>query len=261
MDIPNSAEPIAHAKAYLQHIGAAITSRQAEDLLVAAGAEKARFSEPSFSGDAAAKIRANLAEAFGVADPAAILLTGSGMSAFHRGVRGRARRAGGRAAAELWLQIGWQYIDTTEILKKFLGPGEKFRFWPDVYDSTGLAEFFNNTARNWPESSSNSRPIPSLHAGDLPALHALCQKHGAILIADPTLASPARGERTAALRCCVQQPHENTPATRAILWAVPSCSTRLRRGAPPLARPRRGQLAYSPRTSSRAISPRLATQN
>src|SRR5262249_28832873 len=31
---------------------------------------------------------------------------------------------------------------------------------------------------------------PLLHAGDLPAINALCQKHGAVLIADPTLASP-----------------------------------------------------------------------
>jgi cystathionine gamma-synthase len=29
-----------------------------------------------------------------------------------------------------------------------------------------------------------------LHAGDLPALHALCKKHGAALVVDPTLASP-----------------------------------------------------------------------
>jgi len=189
VDIPDVAEPVARAKAYLQHIGAAITSRQAEDILIAAGVEQSCFAERSFSGDAAAKVRANLAEAYGVADPATILLTGSGMTAFYEvfeAVRAIQLPRGRR----LWLQLGWQYVDTTEILQKFLGPGERCHFWPDVFDAAGLASFFQRFGAEVAGVVAEFPTNPLLHAGDLPALHALCLKHGAILIADPTLASP-----------------------------------------------------------------------
>ena len=187
--IPAIAEPVARAKAYLQHTGAAITSRQAEDLLIAAGVEQSCFPERGFSGDATTKVRANLADAYGVADPASILLTGSGMTAFYEvfeAVRATQLPRGRR----LWLQLGWQYVDTTEILQKFLGPGERCHFWPDVFDTAGLAAFFHRYGAELAGVVDEFPTNPLLHAGDLPALHALCQKHGAILIADPTLASP-----------------------------------------------------------------------
>ncbi|HVU37381.1 MAG TPA: PLP-dependent transferase, partial [Opitutales bacterium] len=187
--VPNQAGNLAKAKAFHQHVGAAITSRQAEDILLAAGAEKSPFAENSFSGDAIAKIRANLAEAYGLADPSGILLTGSGMTAFYEvfeSVRAAQRPQGRR----LWLQLGWQYVDTTEILKKFLGADEHFQFWPDVYDTAGLTAFFEKHSAELAGVVAEFPTNPLLHAGDLPALHALCRKHGVVLIADPTLASP-----------------------------------------------------------------------
>ncbi|HTB63689.1 MAG TPA: PLP-dependent transferase, partial [Opitutales bacterium] len=90
----------------------------------------------------------------------------------------------------LWLQLGWQYVDTTEILQKFLGPDEHFHFWPDVYDLAGLAAYFQKHGAQIAGVVAEFPTNPLLHAGDLPALYALCQKHGAVLIADPTLASP-----------------------------------------------------------------------
>ncbi len=189
VEIEKAPESLARAKAFHQHTGAAITSRQAEDILIAAGAPTSPFAEAIYSGDAATKVRANLAEAFGVADPADILLTGSGMTAFYE-VFAAVRAAQLPRGRGLWLQLGWQYVDTTEILQKFLGPGERCRFWPDVFDAAGLEAFF---AKHGPELAGVVAEFPTnplLHAGDLPALHALCQKHGAALIADPTLASP-----------------------------------------------------------------------
>jgi len=187
--IPNTTEPVARAKSFLQHVGASITSRQAEDILIAAGVEQERFAEASFSGDATAKVRTNLAEAFGVPEAADILLTGSGMTAFHAvfsAVR-TAQRAKGR---KRWLQIGWQYIDTTEILQKFLTPDEKYHLWADEYDNDGLAKYFAQHGAELAGVVVEFPTNPLLHVGDLPRLHALCQKHGVVLIVDPTLASP-----------------------------------------------------------------------
>jgi cystathionine gamma-synthase len=189
VEIPAVPQASARAKAFHQHTGAAITSRQAEDILISAGAQPAPFAEPTYSGDAPAKVRANLAEALGIADPAAILLTGSGMTAFYE-VFEAVRAAQLPRGRGLWLQLGWQYIDTTEILQKFLGPGERCHFWPDVFDAAGLAAFFATHGAQLAGVVAEFPTNPLLHAGDLPALHALCQKHGAVLIADPTLASP-----------------------------------------------------------------------
>jgi len=189
VEIPAVPGISARAKAFHQHTGAAITSRQAEDILISAGAEKARFAETAFSGDAAAKICANLSEAYSVADPGAILLTGSGMTAIYE-VFEAVRAAQLPRKRRRWLQLGWQYVDTTEILHKFLGPGETFHFWPDVFDAAGLAAFFHKHGAELAGVVAEFPTNPLLHAGDLPALHALCQKHGAVLIADPTLASP-----------------------------------------------------------------------
>jgi cystathionine gamma-synthase len=189
VEIEKSPEGLARAKVFHQHTGAAITSRQAEDILVSAGVVPAPFAEPTFSGDAAAKVRANLTAAFGVADPTDILLTGSGMTAFYE-VFEAVRAAQLPRERGLWLQLGWQYVDTTEILQKFLGTGERFHFWPDVFDTAGLEAFFAKYGAELAGVVAEFPTNPLLHAGDLPALHALCQKHGAALIADPTLASP-----------------------------------------------------------------------
>ena len=189
VDFASVPDALARAKAYHQHLGASISSRQAEDILIAAGVQQSIFPERSFSGDAAAKVRANLADAYSVANPADILLTASGMTAFYEAFKA-VRAVQLPRGRRLWLQLGWQYVDTTEILQKFLGPGERCHFWPDVFDTAGLAAFFQRYGAEIAGVVAEFPTNPLLHAGDLPALHSLCQQHGAILIADPTLASP-----------------------------------------------------------------------
>lgn len=187
--IPNISEPLALAKAFHQHLGAAITSRQAEDILIAAGVEKAPFAEQALEGDPTVKVSTYMAEVFGVDDPTKVLLTGSGMTGFYAVVEA-VRAAQLPRGRNLWLQIGWQYVDTTEVLRKFLGTGERFQQWNDEYDQAGLEAFFQKHGAELAGVVAEFPTNPLLHAGDLPALYALCKKHGVVLIVDPTLASP-----------------------------------------------------------------------
>ncbi len=189
VDVSVTDDAKGRAKAFLQHTGASITSRQAEDTLVAAGKLSSSFAETTFTGVAGATVRRNLTEAFGLKDPASILLTGSGMGAFYA-VFNAVRAAQSPLGRKQWLQLGWQYVDTTEILKKFLSPDETFHFWPDVFDATGLEKFFAKHGAKLAGVVAEFPTNPLLHAGDLPALHQLCAKHGVVLIVDPTLASP-----------------------------------------------------------------------
>jgi cystathionine gamma-synthase len=75
-------------------------------------------------------------------------------------------------------------------LKKFLEPGERLQIWYDVLDTAGLAEFFQRHGAEVAGVVAEFPTNPLLLAGDLPALHELCARHGAMLIVDPTLASP-----------------------------------------------------------------------
>jgi cystathionine gamma-synthase len=190
VDLPRDPEPIARAKAFHQHVGAAISSRQAEDILLTTGELTTRFGETPFAGDPVAKIQANLAEAYGVANPASILLTSSGMTAFFEVFQAVGEVQVHRSQRRRWLQIGWQYVDTTEVLKKFLGPHEQFHFWPDANDLAGLEKFFQQYGAELAGVVAEFPTNPLLEAVDLPSLHGLCQKYGAVLIVDPTLASP-----------------------------------------------------------------------
>jgi len=190
VDFPNIQQAIARAKAFHQHVGAAISSRQAEDILLATGDLTTRFAETPFAGDPIAKIQTNLAEAYGVANPASILLTGSGMTAFFEVFQAVSEVQVHRSQRRRWLQIGWQYVDTTEVLKKFLGPNEQFHFWPDAHDLAGLKKFFEQYGAELAGVVAEFPTNPLLQAVDLSALHALCRKHGAVLLVDPTLASP-----------------------------------------------------------------------
>jgi cystathionine gamma-synthase len=190
VDFPKFAEPVGRAKAFHQHVGACISSRQAEDILLAAGELTSRFAETPFAGDPVEKIQRNLSGSYGVDNPASILLTGSGMTAFFEVFQAVCEVQVHHHQRRRWLQIGWQYVDTTEVLKKFLGPNEPFHFWPDANDLAGLEKFFEQQGAELAGVVAEFPTNPLLQVVDLPALYALCQKYGAVLIADPTLASP-----------------------------------------------------------------------
>lgn len=144
---------LARAKAYLQHTGARVSSRQAQDALAAlTGDASVLAREPALGvtdAEAAAEtvrgaVAAALEPAGGAPAPGDddVTLTNSGMAAFMAlfGAVGAlwegrwARRRQGAAPAEeapacgcaprdLWLQLGWLYLDTAEVIAKFGGSG------------------------------------------------------------------------------------------------------------------------------------------
>lgn len=131
-----------YCKEFLQHTGARITSRQAQDVLRANGlftfsgvehipptvaaAPACDDDEALYEGDAAGEALRILQSVMPCADgrPAPALLTSCGMNSFYAtyaaiqdmwACRGRA------TARDTWLQIGWLYLDTTEVIRKFHG--------------------------------------------------------------------------------------------------------------------------------------------
>jgi cystathionine gamma-synthase len=177
------------AKLWLQHTGGLLSSRGAEDALVRRGARAAVGAEKSFAGDAAAEVRRVLGPQF--AAPAEnLLLAPSGMGAVHAAFRAISveQAAQGRT---IWIQLGWLYLDTIALLKKFTPvPARDHLVQLDVTDLAGLERLF---AAHGPQIAgvfTESPTNPLLQTGDLAAIAALAWQHGARVVVDPSMASP-----------------------------------------------------------------------
>ena len=157
----------------VQHTGSLISSRQAEAWLVGS---------PPTDGSAALRtIRAALAPL--LADVAAdnILVATSGMNAVDAGIAAvdTVQRPRGRSA---WIQLGWLYVDSTRLFEK--ARDAKHHFVSDVRDLASVERLLatGTIAGVFTEVPNN----PQLETADIPALRALCDKHGAKLLLDPS---------------------------------------------------------------------------
>lgn len=177
------------AKLWLQHTGGMLSSRGAEDALVRRGQLARASGETTFAGDAAAEVRRGLGPLFD-APAENILLAPSGMSAVHAAFRAIAaeQAAHGRTA---WVQLGWLYLDTIALLRKFTPHPERDHLVQlDVTDLGALERLFAEHGDRIAGVITEAPTNPLLHTGDLAAIAALAWRHGARIIVDPSMASP-----------------------------------------------------------------------
>ena len=161
----------------VQHTGALISSRQAEAWLA---------DEPDAPDTGSAEVRAALMPFFEGVALADLLLCSSGMNAVDAALHAVdvVQSAAGR---RVWIQLGWLYVDSIRLLEK--NPGVERRF---VHDVTDLAEVGRLLARGDVAGVLTEAPNnPQLQTADLPALRALCDLHGAMLVVDPSSAGVA----------------------------------------------------------------------
>lgn len=181
------ADAAERAKRYLQHTGVQISSRLAEDFLVASGELKEAQPEELFPGDAHARIVDTMTPYFSPAAKSDITLCRAGMNAVHAAFLAarEVQRARGRT---IWIQLGWLYVDTPEILKKFLGPDERHEFFGDVFDFAALEKFFAENEGRIAGIITEYPTNPLIRTGDIEKLSELCAKHGVVRIFDPSSA-------------------------------------------------------------------------
>lgn len=176
-------------KVYLQNLGGFLSSRAAEDHLVRLGLLAAAAPEKLFPGDAPAEIRRVLRGPFPVAD-ADLLLAPSGMNALHASFRAIST-VQARAGRTAWVQLGWLYLDSIALLKKFTpDPARDYLHHGDVTDRAGLEKLF---AAHGPRIAGliiEAPTNPLIQTADLAAVTALARRHGAKVILDPAVSSP-----------------------------------------------------------------------
>jgi cystathionine gamma-synthase len=110
-----------------------------------------------------------------------ILVATSGMNAVDAGLAAvdALQRPRGRSA---WIQLGWLYVDSTRLFEK--ARDAQHHFVPDVRDLAAVERLLaaGDIAGVFTEVPNN----PQLETADIPALRALCDKHGAKLLLDPS---------------------------------------------------------------------------
>jgi cystathionine gamma-synthase len=185
---PESPDLALRSKLYLQNIGGFISSRESEDILAALGAGPQPGIEEYFPGNAAAEVVRNLKPLFAGARTADLLLANSGMNAVYAAFCSinALQAPKGRTA---WVQLGWLYLDTIAILRKFTARGEDYIHVRDVLDTAALERLFAERGERIAGVVAEVPTNPLIETPDVAALASLCRRHSIKLVLDPSVAS------------------------------------------------------------------------
>jgi cystathionine gamma-synthase len=176
------------AKLYLQHVGGFLSSREAEDHLVRLKLKRTLHPEKAFAGDPDAQVRRTLRPVLPGANPEDIFLTNSGMNAFFAAFRSISELQAKRERT-IWIQLGWLYLDTIEILKKFTGDSANYIHLGNPLNLNALAQIFAEKGAQIAGVVTEIPTNPLIQTPDVAALAELCHQNGAKLILDPSVNS------------------------------------------------------------------------
>jgi cystathionine gamma-synthase len=185
---PESADSFSRAKAFLQNIGGFLSSRAAEDELVRLGLRPVVESEATFAGDSAHEVRRVLRTALPTAGDADILPANSGMNAIFAAFRASSALQAKRGRT-IWLQLGWLYLDTIAILKKYTAAPVDYVYVRNPLDLEAITRIFTRHGSRIAGVVAELPTNPLIQTPDVPAISALCRQHGAHLLLDPSVAS------------------------------------------------------------------------
>ena len=185
---PDQPELATRAKLFLQHTGGFLSSRAAEDALVRAGRLAAATPEPLFAGDAPAEIRRHLAPLFRGAPAGDLFVTSCGMSAVDAAFRAVSELQAARGRT-IWVQLGWLYLDTIAILKKFTATPGDYVYINDVFDLAALERLFAEKGDRIAGLFAEVPTNPLIQVPDVAAISTLARRHGAAVLLDPTISS------------------------------------------------------------------------
>jgi len=176
------------AKTFLQNLGGFLSSREAEDHLVRLGLRAAIHPETLFAGDAPAEIRRHLRPVLTGATEADLVLANCGMSAIHAAFRAVSAIQAPRGRT-VWLQLGWLYLDSIAILKKYTASPADYVYVRDPLDLAAVTRIFTAHGHRIAGVVAEVPTNPLIQTPDLPSLAALCRRHGAHLLVDPSMSS------------------------------------------------------------------------
>jgi cystathionine gamma-synthase len=184
----DTADLSAGAKLFLQNVGGFMSSREAEDQLVRLGLKREIHNETVFAGNSTEEVRRHLRRMLPNAQDRDIFLSNSGMNAVYSAFQSAAELQAKRGRT-VWVQLGWLYLDTIAILKKFTATPADYVYLRDVFDLSTLEKLFAEQGARIAGLVTEIPTNPLIQTPDVDALSALCRRNGATLILDPSVAS------------------------------------------------------------------------
>lgn len=191
--LPYGPELQQQGRAFLQHTGFGMSSRQAERWLVRQGLRPAPHPESrSDAADPWDELRGQLAPWFNV-PRGEVRLYPNGMNAvwnaFHAMHTVQVRMSGERR--ERWIQLGWLYLDTMRLLDvRALGGPEPLRVF-HAGDIQGLRALLQREGHTIAGIVTEAPTNPLMQLPDLAVLRELADQYGALLLIDPSTVGPA----------------------------------------------------------------------
>jgi len=180
---------------YFQHTGCGISSRLAETYLFEKGLLEEHESicgheEPELL------IKETIARAHGPeVGSEDLLLASSGANAFHALFQTAVQEAN-RQRKSIWIRWGWLYLDTIEVINLYTAEDGRVIELHQVGDLASLEEVFREHGADIAGIVTEFPTNPLLQSGDLEKARALCEDADALLVIDPTMASPKNAQVT-----------------------------------------------------------------
>lgn len=171
------------AHKFLQHTGMALTSREAEDILLSLGKIEECYAE-EYEGDfntSSASLKQQIHE-YTAASLENIHLARCGMNAIYALVSAMRQTR----PARRWVRIGWMYVDTMHILDEFTG-GEPAKHILDVSDFEACRKVIEEQKENLAGVFIEFPTNPLVHAADIQRLFTVCRAAQLPLIVDVSL--------------------------------------------------------------------------
>jgi cystathionine gamma-synthase len=185
---PEAPAIAARAKGFLQNVGGFMASREAEDHLARLGLIAEIQKEEGFSGDAEQEVRGRIRAALpGTADRD-LFLANCGMNAVFSAFQAASELQSERGRT-VWVQLGWLYLDTIAILKRFTATPDDYVYVRDVFDLAALERLFQEKGGRIAGVVTEIPTNPLIQTPEVGALGKLCRRHRALLILDPSVAS------------------------------------------------------------------------
>jgi cystathionine gamma-synthase len=177
------------ARSFLQHTGGFLSSRQAEDYLLAIKSLEVPQAEETVTSDAEAKIKNVLARIYGIQNLDDILLTSSGMNAIYstfKTISAHQRKQG----RSIWIQLGWLYLDTMEILRKCTDNESDHKILLNVFDLEALDKLLVECGDQLAGMITEAPTNPLVQTPDFEEVASRVRRSGGLMVVDPSTVSP-----------------------------------------------------------------------
>lgn len=185
--ITKDTSDIKNARLFLQHTGYIPSSRMAEHFLFENGVLLNKFNEDLYSMDnPKGFIKTTLAEAYDLKNRDSISIGICGMNVIFTAFRSL-EIIQRKEERNIFIQFGWLYLDTMEILKKFSG---NYIFFESITSITELDKFIKANGSRIAAIFAEVTTNPLIQTPNLIRLHKLAKQHDIPVVVDATFGTP-----------------------------------------------------------------------